>query len=174
MKSGGSKTESCKPGWTAVYRVVRRIPVGSVSTYGRVAELAGMPRAARQVGWALSALGFDDDVPWHRVINAQGEISQRGDAREIEDLQRSLLESEGVDFDRRGRIDLSAFGWSPRMRSKVGQGWDPKKNPRKEARRDTAKATTKKSDTGRKSAARTNHGQRAVNRGTLGTAGAKT
>lgn len=106
-------------GWTPVYRVVKRIPSGRVSTYGQVAALAGMPRAARQVGYALNALSDGDDVPWHRVINAKGEISPRGEPA-YADLQRSLLEAEGVDFDRRGRIDLETFGWKPRRRRKQG------------------------------------------------------
>lgn len=101
-----------KAGWSAVYRVTRGIPRGAVATYGRVAEAAGMPRAARQVGWALHALGPEDDVPWHRVVNARGEISARGE-REIEALQRALLEAEGVEFDARGRIDIERFGHDP-------------------------------------------------------------
>ena len=106
-------------GWSPVYRVVKRIPEGRVSTYGQVAALAGMPRAARQVGYALNALSGDEDVPWHRVINAKGEISARGE-HEYADLQRSLLEAEGVDFDRRGRTDLETYGWKPRVRRKKG------------------------------------------------------
>lgn len=103
-------------GWTPVYRAVRRIPPGAVSTYGEIAGLAGMPGAARQVGWALNALSEEDDVPWHRVINARGEISGRGE-REYADLQRALLESEGVEFDRHGRVDLDRYGWKPRRRA---------------------------------------------------------
>jgi methylated-DNA-protein-cysteine methyltransferase-like protein len=102
-------------GWKAVYRVVRRIPPGRVATYGQVAALAGIPGAARQVGWALHSLDADDDVPWQRVINARGEISARG-VREIEDLQRSLLQSEGVEFGRSGRIDLATYAWQPGAR----------------------------------------------------------
>lgn len=105
--------------WRPVYRVVRRIPSGLVATYGQVAALAGMPGAARQVGWALSALNPDDDVPWHRVINAQGEISARG-AHEAADLQRALLESEGIELSRRGRIDLGRYAWEPCEREKRG------------------------------------------------------
>jgi len=106
-------------GWRPVYRVVRRIPAGQVATYGQIAALAGMPGAARQVGWALSALDPDDDVPWHRVINAQGEISPRG-ARETVDLQRALLESEGVELSHRGRVDLGRYAWEPGARKKKG------------------------------------------------------
>ena len=101
--------------WKRVYRVVRRIPAGRVATYGQVAALAGMPGAARQVGWALHALREEDDVPWQRVINARGEISSRG-THELEDLQRSLLESEGVDFNSKGRVDLARYSWKPRSR----------------------------------------------------------
>jgi methylated-DNA-protein-cysteine methyltransferase related protein len=107
---------TAKPsGWKAVYRVVKRIPPGRVATYGQVAALAGMPGSARQVGWALHALGEEDDVPWQRVINARGEISARG-VHEIEDLQRSLLQSEGVTFDRNGRVDFAHHAWQPRSR----------------------------------------------------------
>ena len=108
-------------GWQPVYRVVCRIPAGQVATYGQVAALSGMPGAARQVGWALSALTEEDDVPWHRVINARGEISPRG-GPEIVDLQRALLESEGVEFDPRGRIDLDCHAWVPDRRKTVRRG----------------------------------------------------
>ena len=109
-------------GWTPVYRVVRRIPSGRVSTYGRVAALAGMPGAARQVGYALHALTAQDDVPWHRVVNARGEISRRAE-REVEDLQRALLSAEGVEFDQRDRVDLEVYGWRPRgQRAPAGSG----------------------------------------------------
>ena len=100
-------------GWSAVYEAAREIPKGAVATYGQLAAAAGMGGAARQVGWALNALDPGDSVPWHRVINARGEISARGE-REIEDLQRALLEAEGVEFDPRGRIDLDRFGWEAR------------------------------------------------------------
>ncbi len=88
-----------------VYAVVRGVPPGRVTTYGDVASALGSPRVARHVGWALAALR-DEEVPWHRVINAKGTISDRGDtARAL--LQRSLLEREGVVFDARGRVDLA-------------------------------------------------------------------
>ncbi len=102
--------------WKHVYAVVDGIPSGFVATYGQIAALSGMPGAARQVGWALAALGADDDSPWHRVINAKGEVSPRA-TPEIEDLQRALLESEGVNFDERGRVDLGRHGWRPGSRT---------------------------------------------------------
>jgi methylated-DNA-protein-cysteine methyltransferase-like protein len=90
-----------------VYALVRRIPRGRVASYGAIARALGMPRGARTVGWALGACG--DDVPWHRVVNAQGGISWRPTGGH--DRQRALLRREGVRFDRRGRIDLRKFGW---------------------------------------------------------------
>ncbi len=86
-----------------------------MATYGQVAAWAGMPGAARQVGWALSALAEEDDVPWHRVINAQGRISLRG-GPEMVDLQRAMLEAEGIDFGDGGRVDLARFAWKPMRR----------------------------------------------------------
>ena len=89
-----------------VFALVRQVPAGSVTTYGDVATALGSPRVARHVGWALAALR-DDDIPWHRVINAQGRISFKGDApRAI--LQRARLEAEGIALDARDRIDLRA------------------------------------------------------------------
>jgi methylated-DNA-protein-cysteine methyltransferase-like protein len=99
-----------------IWDVVRKIPKGHVATYGQVAELAGLEGHARQVGYALHNLPARSDVPWHRVINAQGEVSPRsgGDSHE---LQRMLLEAEGVAFDGRGRVDLKRFLWKVRERS---------------------------------------------------------
>ena len=89
---------------------MRRIPRGRVATYGQVAALAGLPGAARQVGYALHALPAGaDDVPWQRVVNAKGEVSPRAEPG-ADDEQRALLEAEGVRFDRRGKIDLVRYG----------------------------------------------------------------
>lgn len=94
------------------YDVVRRIPEGRVATYGTIARVAGRPGAARQVGYALASLGEEhDDVPWHRVVNARGRISDRRDPSGSARVQRILLEDEGVVFDAEGRIDLAGFGW---------------------------------------------------------------
>jgi methylated-DNA-protein-cysteine methyltransferase-like protein len=96
-----------------IYRAVRRVPRGRVATYGQIAELAGLGGHARQVGYALHALPEDSDVPWHRVINAQGRISLGGDGLAGR-VQRQLLEQEGVQFDARGRVSLERFRWRPR------------------------------------------------------------
>ena len=63
------------PTYSRIYAVVRRIPRGRVATYGQVAELAGLPGHARQVGYALHALPRGTTVPWHRVLNARGALS---------------------------------------------------------------------------------------------------
>ena len=93
------------------YDVVRRIPVGRVTTYGTVAREAGLPGRARQVGYAMAAIPDDHEVPWHRVINVRGEVSARAGGPTFERIQRALLESEGVTFDTKGRVDLDEFGW---------------------------------------------------------------
>lgn len=102
--------------YARIYAVVRRIPKGRVATYGQIAELAGLPRQARQVGYALAALG-DARVPWHRVLNARGEISPRSDPGP-EQLQRVLLEREGIGFDAHDRVALARHLWQPRGRQR--------------------------------------------------------
>jgi methylated-DNA-protein-cysteine methyltransferase-like protein len=100
-----------------VWEIVRQIPAGKVATYGQIAALVPIPGgmaekdyrafAPRWVGGAMAAC--PEDVPWQRVINAQGKISVRGGG---ETRQRDLLEEEGVTFDERDRIDLRRFGWA--------------------------------------------------------------
>ena len=102
-----------------IYDIVRRIPRGRVTTYGTVARLAGLPGQARLVGYALSALPTGTAVPWHRVINARGEVSLRSSASGAGLTQRIRLEQERVAFDAAGRVSLSRFGWKtnqPRVR----------------------------------------------------------
>jgi methylated-DNA-protein-cysteine methyltransferase-like protein len=104
----------------AVYALVREIPRGRVVTYGQVAAILGHPRAARAVGTALSNLprALARIVPWQRVINAGGRISIRGDVHRP-DLQRQLLELEGIVF-RRDTVDLRRFRWAgPRRERRV-------------------------------------------------------
>lgn len=93
-----------------IWSVVQQIPKGRVATYGDIAALAGLEGHARQVGYALHNLPDGVRVPWHRVINARGEISPRstGDSHE---LQRMLLEAEGVELDLAGRVDLRVYRW---------------------------------------------------------------
>jgi len=98
-----------------IYAAVKKIPRGKVATYGQIAALAGMPRHARQAGYALAATPENVKIPWHRVINAQGRISLRlrhWDSGS-DDLQKILLEAEGVEFDSSGKISLKKFQWQP-------------------------------------------------------------
>lgn len=98
-----------------VYAVVRRIPPGQVTSYGRVARMLGRPNAARAVGYALGALKGQgrkgrEDVPWQRVVNGQGRISIVN--REVTAAQQAeLLRAEGVEVDDQLRIDLDRFLW---------------------------------------------------------------
>jgi len=96
-----------------IHDVVRCIPRGRVATYGQVAELAGIPGQARRVGYALSALQENTAVPWHRVINAKGEISLRSHAGG-EKRQMLLLRREGIIFGKNKCIPLERFQWRPR------------------------------------------------------------
>jgi methylated-DNA-protein-cysteine methyltransferase-like protein len=91
-----------------IYQMVRHIPPGQVATYGQIARLLGMAHSARTVGWALRALPEGSNVPWQRVVNAQGTISLDPYGAAV---QKALLESEGVFFDEQGRIDLDIYGW---------------------------------------------------------------
>lgn len=94
-----------------IYAMVRRVPPGRVTTYGRIAELVG-GCTARMVGYAMAALkrGTAPDVPWQRVINAKGKISVHGDGIGNA-MQRAILEEEGVEFDANNRVDFIRFGW---------------------------------------------------------------
>ncbi|MFL5306128.1 MAG: DUF488 family protein [Polyangia bacterium] len=98
------------PAQRRIYAVVARIPKGRVATYGQVASLAGLPRRARLVGRALRVVPDGIDIPWHRVVNAQGKISVRGDALDHEDLQAALLHREGVRFTG-ATIPLDQYRW---------------------------------------------------------------
>lgn len=99
-----------------VWMIVRQIPRGKVASYGQIAKMIPPPNgvdieaykafAPRWVGGAMA--NCPDDVPWQRVINSKGEISERQGAEK----QRQLLEQEDIKFDAKNRIDLKIFGWS--------------------------------------------------------------
>lgn len=91
-----------------VLALVARIPEGRVTTYGDVAALLGIPRAARGVGFVLGALPDNSEIPWWRVVNREGGISIRHMGGRI---QRMLLEREGVSFDELERVDLGKVRW---------------------------------------------------------------
>lgn len=91
-----------------IWQIVASIPPGRVTTYGEIAQLAGSPRAARQVGGVLKRLPAGSKLPWYRVVNRSGQISLVGD-----DLkrQRQALLAEGVEVSADGRIDMPRFRW---------------------------------------------------------------
>jgi methylated-DNA-protein-cysteine methyltransferase-like protein len=95
----------------AICDVIHLIPKGWVATYGQIAARAGLPRRARLVGHVLQNLNVDTKVPWHRVVNARGEISESPSRNGGDTLQRRLLQQEGVEFDVNGRFDLERFRW---------------------------------------------------------------
>ena len=95
----------------AIYQVLRQIPAGKVLTYGELAKLAGLGRAARLVGTTLRKLPDGSSLPWHRVINAQGKISLPTH-HPSHHLQRKRLEDEGVRF-MGDKIHLQTFLWRP-------------------------------------------------------------
>jgi methylated-DNA-protein-cysteine methyltransferase related protein len=96
-----------------IYQVVRKIPIGTVLTYGQVAELAGLYGKARLVGYALFQVEIGSDIPWQRVVNAKGEISYSLARGGGDYVQKNLLEREGIEFQQNQRIDLHKYRWQP-------------------------------------------------------------
>lgn len=94
-----------------IYAVLAAIPSGVVVTYGQVAELAGLPRAARLVGRTLSKLPKNTTLPWHRVINASGKISMPKDSPGFNRQKKRLQEEDVLVTD--NRISLKQFRWQP-------------------------------------------------------------
>jgi methylated-DNA-protein-cysteine methyltransferase-like protein len=122
-----------------IYRIVLLIPRGRVMTYGQIARLLGGRYSPRLVGWAMHATPKDGrNIPWHRVINSRGRVSTGKVLVHNPDLQKWMLEAEGISFDDRDKCDLSVHQWSPRRpkaraRVRAGRG-----------RKRAASATTKK------------------------------
>ncbi|MYM64103.1 DNA methyltransferase [Pseudomaricurvus sp. HS19] len=94
-----------------VITLLQSVPYGRVATYGAIAAAAGSPRAARQVVRLLHACSDKYQLPWHRIVNRDGEIVLSDEASRWR--QARLLEAEGVSVDARGRVDLPRFGWQP-------------------------------------------------------------
>lgn len=98
--------------WDPVYRLIKKIPRGRVTTYGGLAKALRLPGGARAAGYAVAATPKGRGIPWHRVIGAGGRVRV---PEPYASLQRRLLETEGVEFDA-GTIDMERFGWSPARR----------------------------------------------------------
>ena len=108
--------------YARIYTVVRQIPRGKVATYGQVAEIVG-DCTARVVGYAMAAC--PDDVPWQRVINAQGKVSPRADSWGTE-VQRLRLEEEGIVFTADHKVNLAEVRWSgPGLEWLLENGFTP-------------------------------------------------
>jgi methylated-DNA-protein-cysteine methyltransferase-like protein len=97
-----------------VWQEVGRIPFGRLATYGQIADRIGSFGAARQVGWALRRLTLPTEVPWHRVVNAQGRISMGLSRNGSDWIQRDLLLAEGIPVDDQGRLPLGRYLWRPK------------------------------------------------------------
>ncbi|HEY9136613.1 MAG TPA: MGMT family protein [Pseudomonadales bacterium] len=97
-----------------IYQIITLIPEGRVATYGQIARMVDGSCHARQVGYALAATADnksnknEKQIPWHRVVNAKGEISARAES-DNEVYQKILLESEGIKFDHNNRISLTHY-----------------------------------------------------------------
>lgn len=108
VKNHRDEANTVGPRYQDIYRLVKRIPAGTVVSYGQIAKQLGC--TARQVGYALAAAPAAQNIPWHRVINSQGKISPR-QAGDSDDRQRQKLCDEGIVFDAQGRVDWQRFGW---------------------------------------------------------------
>lgn len=109
LKKQGMEERRMTPFTEKVVRIIKNIPEGRVMTYGQIAGLAGSPRAARQVVRILHSMSKKHGLPWHRVINAKGQIALQDDAAYNE--QKLNLEIEGVKVAANGTVDLTVFQW---------------------------------------------------------------
>ena len=110
-----------------VYAMVALIPAGQLATYGQVAELIGAWGCARQVGWALRRLPLPSEVPWHRVVTAQGRIAMSPGREGSDWMQRELLLAEGIAVAPDGRLPLARHRWHPpaALLPEAGDAWPP-------------------------------------------------
>ena len=97
--------------FSKIYEVVKKIPYGKVATYGQIARLCGNPRLSRVVGYALHVNPDPESIPRFRVVNRFGRTSSAF-AFGGSDIQRALLESEGVEFDEGGNVILEKYLWN--------------------------------------------------------------
>jgi methylated-DNA-protein-cysteine methyltransferase-like protein len=104
-----TKDRQYSDNYRKIWETVKKIPAGKVASYGQIAKKAGLGSNAKMVGYAMHSLPENSDVPWHRVINAQGKISLRK-TQNYYQIQKMLLEKEGIEFINE-RIDLNKFGW---------------------------------------------------------------
>jgi methylated-DNA-protein-cysteine methyltransferase-like protein len=94
-----------------VIKLIKEIPYGHATTYGTIATLAGSPRAARIVGGILHSSTEKEDLPWQRVVNRDGYISIKSGLVDSKNLQKQLLEEEGIEVSSEFMVDLNRYGW---------------------------------------------------------------
>jgi methylated-DNA-protein-cysteine methyltransferase-like protein len=111
MKAEMQKTSQCSSFSQRVKEIIKKIPRVKVATYGQIAAYAGHPRAARQVVWILNSSSRKDKLPWHRVVNRKGQISLKPNYGY--EIQKMLLQKEGVKFDKNDTIDFDLYLWTP-------------------------------------------------------------
>jgi len=108
-----------------IWETIRDVPAGSVASYGQIAEIAGIPRGARQVGYALRVLPDGHDVPWYRILRSSGDIAfSRGSAAYREQRKRLMMENVSVVA---GRVDMRKYRWQPDLDEllwKPTSAWD--------------------------------------------------
>ena len=113
-----------RPLYERIYAVVQQIPRGKVATYGQIAGIVG-DCTARMVGYAMAATPAGSNVPWQRVINAQGKVSPRAQTWETEE-QRQRLREEGVEFDAQDKVDFAVVRWpGPDLEWLLENGFTP-------------------------------------------------
>ena len=108
-----------------IWDTIRDIPRGSVASYGQIAEIAGIPRGARQVGYALRSLPDGHDVPWHRVIQVSGKIAFARDSPQFEEQKKRLMMEDVAVIA--GRVDMHKYRWQPDLDEllwKPSSAWD--------------------------------------------------
>ena len=108
-----------------IYSVIEDIPEGRVASYGQIAELAGVPRGARQVAYALRCLPSGHSLPWFRIITASGKLAFAPDTRAFK-TQRNKLRDEGVRVEN-GKVSMREFRWQPDLDEllwKPSDTWD--------------------------------------------------
>lgn len=108
-----------------IWDTIRDVPEGCVASYGQIAEIAGIPRGARQVGYALRHLPDGHGVPWHRVIRASGKIAFDKGSRSFEEQARRLAMEDVAVIS--GRVDMRKYRWQPDLDEllwKPTSAWD--------------------------------------------------
>jgi methylated-DNA-protein-cysteine methyltransferase-like protein len=108
-----------------IVELIENIPVGHVASYGQIAQLAGLPRGARQVAYTLRHVGGGPSLPWHRVLRSSGHIAFPPGSPEFARQEKRLV-AEGIDVVR-GRVDIGRYGWRPDLDEllwKPSSSWD--------------------------------------------------